>query len=89
MRDRFLSMASVLRIIGADGGVIDGQGLQGFETRFRERLDQFLGNLIARFGEDFTGFLINDIFGDVLIDQIGIADQLLLEAVILEFRRGA
>ena len=75
--------------IGADRCVVDSQGLHRLETNFLELGQQFLGNLVARFGENFTGFLINDVFRDVLIDKISIVDQLLLETFILQLRRGA
>ena len=54
-----------------------------------ERLQRLLGDFLAGFGVDFTGFRIDEIFGEIVADQFLVRQAQRLQTLFLELARGA
>ena len=58
--------------IGADVDVVDVEHRQFVEARLDQRGQRLVGDLVARFGENFAGLRIVEIVGDILAVEIGV-----------------
>src|SRR5262249_41638726 len=64
------------------GDRIDIEDRQIIDARFDQRRQDAFGKRVTRFAEDLTRFRVDDIFGDVAIEQIFARDHDVLNAVL-------
>ena len=75
--------------VGTDIDVVDVEHRQRLDRRFRERLQQLVGDLVAGFGIDFAGRGVDEILGDVLAGQILVGGAQRPQSVVDELARRA
>ena len=68
--------------IRADMGVIDPQGLEPGDARLHQLGQRLLGDLVARFEMDLSGLLVDQILGQILADQVFVADLELAQPLV-------
>ena len=73
--------------VGADIDMVDVEQRQFLVALLVERLQRLVGDFLAGFGIDFTGLRIDQIFGQIVADQLFIRQPQRLEALFLHLTR--
>ena len=75
--------------VGADVDVVDLEDRQLVEALLQQRGERLVGDLVAGFGEDFTGLGAVEVFGDILPEEVRVARAQSLQALVGELTRRA
>ena len=75
--------------VGTDIDMVDVEQRQFLVTLLVERLQKLLGDLLTGFGVDLAGLWIDEIFGDVVADQLLVRQAQCLQALFLQKTRSA
>jgi hypothetical protein len=68
--------------VGADIDMIDRQRRDRLDAGLAQGFEGFLGQLVAGLDVDRAGLLVDDVGGDVAAQEIGVLDELVLEALL-------
>ncbi len=74
--------------VGADIDVVDVEQRQLLVALFVQGLQQLVGDFLAGFGIDLTGLGIDEVFGEVIADQLLVRQAQRLQPLFLELARG-